>query len=515
MYQKYGKRLFDITTSAITLLLLSPLLLWLVLKIKKNLGSPVIFSQIRPGKNNKLFRLYKFRSMTDARDAEGNLLSDEERMTDFGRKLRATSLDELPELWNILIGDMSVVGPRPQLVRDMVFFNEEEMHRQDVTPGLTGLAQINGRNNSSWKDRFAYDLAYIRKITFCEDVRIIWRTIFKVSKQEDITTDGMETSEDYGDWLLRQNMVNQAEYQDRQMHSIKILNEYMEDKIMSNGWKYYKHALLPTSAPHENVDTEKIKNGKIWRGKWKGTPLFARWTSNWDCGKETQWWYCLKDTSFDIEKIKAKYRYYIRKGERNFNVIRINPLECVDDLFEVQKRAFSAYPITYRPRSIIKERVTAEIIKNHQNGLIYYGAYGRDDGCLYGFSIVRYKKDYAELLVQKTDPKAEKKQINAALVYGCLNDMKNLFDGDFYLLDGERNVNHITGFQDYLIRYFGFRRAYCKLHITYRPLLKPIIYVIYPIRKVIKAFDSNRIIHKVNAILKMEEISREDTVLKN
>ena len=121
MYQKYGKRLFDITASALALVLLSPLLLWLAWKIKKNLGSPVLFSQIRPGKKNKLFRLYKFRSMTDARDEEGNLLPDEMRMTDFGRKLRATSLDELPELFNILKGDMSFVGPRPQLVRDMVF----------------------------------------------------------------------------------------------------------------------------------------------------------------------------------------------------------------------------------------------------------------------------------------------------------------------------------------------------------------------------------------------------------
>ena len=212
MYQKYGKRLFDITASALALVLLSPLLLWLAWKIKKNLGSPVIFSQIRPGKNNKLFRLYKFRSMTDDTDENGNPLPDEERMTDFGRKLRATSLDELPELWNILKGDMSIVGPRPQLVRDMVFFNEEEMHRQDVTPGLTGLAQINGRNNSGWKERFAYDLAYIQKITLCEDIRIIWRTVFKVSKREDIATDGMETSEDYGDWLLKNGIIDKTCY---------------------------------------------------------------------------------------------------------------------------------------------------------------------------------------------------------------------------------------------------------------------------------------------------------------
>jgi len=231
LYQKFGKRLFDIIASAIALLILSPLLLWLAWKIKKNLGSPVIFSQIRPGKNNKLFRLYKFRSMTDGRDKDGNLLPDEERMTDFGRKLRATSLDELPELWNILKGDMSIVGPRPQLVRDMVFFTEEEMHRQDVTPGLTGLAQISGRNNIDWKERFAYDLKYIEKISLQEDLRIIWRTIFKVGNQEDIATDGMETSEDYGDWLLRKHLLTKIDYERKQ----KLANEQIREWQRING----------------------------------------------------------------------------------------------------------------------------------------------------------------------------------------------------------------------------------------------------------------------------------------
>ena len=231
MYQKYGKRILDITASAIALILLSPLLLWLTWRIKKNLGSPVIFSQIRPGKDNKLFRLYKFRSMTDAKDKDGNLLPDEERMTDFGRKLRATSLDELPELWNILKGDMSIVGPRPQLVRDMVFFTEEELHRQDVTPGLTGLAQISGRNNIDWKERFAYDLKYIEKISLQEDLRIVWRTIFKVGNQEDIATDGMETSEDYGDWLLRKHLLTNMDYERKQ----KLANEQIREWQKING----------------------------------------------------------------------------------------------------------------------------------------------------------------------------------------------------------------------------------------------------------------------------------------
>ena len=164
--------------------------------------------------------------MTDAKDKDGNLLPDEERMTDFGRKLRATSLDELPELWNILKGDMSIVGPRPQLVRDMVFFTEEEMHRQDVTPGLTGLAQVSGRNNIDWKKRFAYDLQYISHISIWDDLRIIWRTVFKVGAQEDIATDGMETSEDYGDWLLRKCFIEKKFYLERQNKAQKLIKSF-------------------------------------------------------------------------------------------------------------------------------------------------------------------------------------------------------------------------------------------------------------------------------------------------
>lgn len=225
MYRKWGKRLFDLVSASVLLLCISPLILVLAYRVKKNLGSPVIFSQIRPGKDGKLFCLYKFRTMTDGRDKDGNLLPDDQRMTDFGRKLRATSLDELPELINIIKGDMSVVGPRPQLVRDMVFFTEEEMKRQSVLPGLTGLAQISGRNNIDWKERFYYDLEYIKNVTFGTDLRIIWRTIFKVSNQEDIATDGMETSEDYGDWLLRHRAIDKITYARYQEKAKKLLNK--------------------------------------------------------------------------------------------------------------------------------------------------------------------------------------------------------------------------------------------------------------------------------------------------
>ena len=168
--------------------------------------------------------------MTDERDAQGNLLPDEKRMTDFGRRLRASSFDEWPELFNILKGEMSIVGPRPQLVRDMVFFTEEEMHRQDVTPGLTGLAQISGRNAIDWKEKFRYDLQYIQNISFLTDLRIIYRTVFKVNAAEDITAAGMETAEDYGDWLLKHGIVSKDAYLTGQENAKQLIEAYTREK---------------------------------------------------------------------------------------------------------------------------------------------------------------------------------------------------------------------------------------------------------------------------------------------
>ena len=226
MYRHFFKRIFDVVSSGTALVFLSPVMLYMAYLVKKRLGSPVLFTQVRPGKDNKLFKMYKFRSMTDERDEDGNLLPDDVRLTPFGKKLRESSLDELPELINIFKGDMSVVGPRPQLVRDMVFFSDEEMQRQSVLPGLTGLAQINGRNNISWEDKFKYDLQYIKNISFFEDMRIIYRTVFKVANQDDINTDGMETAEDYRDWLLRKNLINEDIYYQKSMQAIDMIKHF-------------------------------------------------------------------------------------------------------------------------------------------------------------------------------------------------------------------------------------------------------------------------------------------------
>lgn len=185
-YQKYIKRFIDIVLSLVAIIILSPLLLILYVLVKFKLGSPVIFTQKRPGKNEKIFKLYKFRSMTDKKDENGNLLPDDQRLTSFGRKLRSTSLDELPELFNILKGDMSIVGPRPLLVEYLPFYKDDERKRHDVTPGLTGWAQINGRNASSWEEKFENDIYYVNNLNFLFDLKIVVMTFFKVFKKSDI-----------------------------------------------------------------------------------------------------------------------------------------------------------------------------------------------------------------------------------------------------------------------------------------------------------------------------------------
>ncbi len=205
MYRKIFKRLLDILVSGCALLILAPVYLILAILIRMNLGSPVIFCQERPGRYGKVFKLYKFRTMTDEKDENGNLLPDEKRLPRFGRILRSTSLDELPELWNIFKGDMSLIGPRPLLVRYLPYYTEEEMHRHDVRPGLTGLAQVNGRNALGWEDRFAYDLEYVNHLSFIMDVKIIGMTVGKVLKRSDTLSGAEQTVADFDVYRKNQN----------------------------------------------------------------------------------------------------------------------------------------------------------------------------------------------------------------------------------------------------------------------------------------------------------------------
>lgn len=197
MYKNFIKRILDIILSFLALVILSPLLILTAFLIRIKLGTPVFFKQLRPGKNEKIFGILKFRTMTDAKDENGNLLPDEIRLTRFGQFLRSTSIDELPELLNILNGDMSIVGPRPLLVQYLERYNEEQKHRHDVKPGLTGLAQVNGRNGITWEEKIHYDLEYVKNITFYGDCKIIFQTVMKVFGREGISSATSVTMEEF------------------------------------------------------------------------------------------------------------------------------------------------------------------------------------------------------------------------------------------------------------------------------------------------------------------------------
>lgn len=230
MYAKFFKRVLDFTLSLIALVVLSPLLLILtVIGTVAMRGNP-FFVQERPGKidkrtgKEKIFKLIKFRTMNNKKDNSGELLPDNERLSGYGTFLRSTSLDELPSLLCIVCGSLSIVGPRPQLVRDMVFMTDEQRHRHNVRPGLTGLAQINGRNNITWEQKFEYDLEYIdRGITFMGDLKIVLQTVVKVLKRSDIVREGTSSDMDYGDWLMMEGKTNQDIYDEKQEEARELL----------------------------------------------------------------------------------------------------------------------------------------------------------------------------------------------------------------------------------------------------------------------------------------------------
>lgn len=205
-YRKYIKRPMDFILALIALIVFSPIMLIIALLVKINLGSPVLFKQKRPGLNEKIFTLYKFRTMTDEKDRNGNLLPDSDRLTRFGKFLRSTSLDELPELYNILKGDMSIVGPRPLLVQYLPLYNDFQRRRHEVRPGLTGLAQVNGRNAITWQEKFEYDVEYVDNVTFKNDMLIILKTIVKIIKREGINSETAATMEYFkGNNIMEEN----------------------------------------------------------------------------------------------------------------------------------------------------------------------------------------------------------------------------------------------------------------------------------------------------------------------
>lgn len=271
------------------------------------------------------------------------------------------------------------------------------------------------------------------------------------------------------------------------------------------GWRYYNYAALPTTAPHEVVDISPIKDGSIWRMP-EGVPLLARWTSEFDCSEETEWWYVIKDTPFDIAALNSKRRYEINKGCKNFEVRVIDPCDYAREIYDVDTKAYSTYSAKYAPKRLeIKDFV--ENMKSWKKYRIY-GAFSNKNGSLCGYVRTSIHEGYIDFMNLKVDPAEEKKAINAALVYGMLIDSNEFLSAGGYICDGERNVLHETKFGDYLEKYFGFRKVFCHLHLTYSPRIYKLVKIAYPLRKVFYALRKNKLCNYASSILKMEEIVR-------
>lgn len=266
-------------------------------------------------------------------------------------------------------------------------------------------------------------------------------------------------------------------------------------------WDYYNHAAISSVAPHQEPDLSVVQSGKIW--SMPGKPILARWTSDWDCGYETQWWYVIKDSPFDILALKSKRRYEINKGNRFFEVRIINPVVYIDDLFRITIDAYTSWPEKYRPtveKKQFKERAITWKDK------VVFGAFSSDDKKLYGYALLYDKGTYLEFRELRVTPEQEKNAINAAIVNGILESYAERFVDGFYIVDGARSIRHETAFQDYLEKYFGFRKAYCTLHVAYCNWMKMVVNVLYPFRDRIST--STGLGSSIKSILVMEEICR-------
>lgn len=265
MYKHFFKPLFDFLLSLLAIIILSPFFLLFTPIVAIAMKGNPFFVQPRPGKNGKIFKMIKYRTMTNAKDENGELLPDEKRLTKFGKLMRKLSVDELPEIFNIFAGQMSIVGPRPQLIKDLVFFDEKTMERQSIRPGLTGWAQVNGRNNVTWEEKFELDNYYLSKMSLLLDIKILFLTIFKVFARKDINTDGMETAEDYGDYLLREGKISKEHY-DKMREYAKVLlarGHYNQEVLHcvqaaeDKSTDYSKYSFLMTV--YKNTNLENLK----------------------------------------------------------------------------------------------------------------------------------------------------------------------------------------------------------------------------------------------------------------
>ena len=270
-------------------------------------------------------------------------------------------------------------------------------------------------------------------------------------------------------------------------------------------WKYYNYAMIPDCPPHEEAQISLLKDKKNTKpgGYW----LFARWTSEFDCGHVTNWWYCIKDTPFDVATLPSKKRYEINKGKKNFIVKIIEPVEFIDEILNVQQKAWLEYPEAYRPE--FDQEKSKRDIRKWGNYRVF-GAFSNEDNRLCAYACLKEYTEWVDFMVLKALPEYEKLSVNAAIISGICEFYNGRLSQHFYICDGERNVVHKTAFQDYLIKYFGFRKAYCKLNIAYRPMIGIVVKCLYPIRGMLKKINSTRLGAKVNAVLLMEEISRKD-----
>lgn len=271
------------------------------------------------------------------------------------------------------------------------------------------------------------------------------------------------------------------------------------------GWKYYNHAAIPALPPHNEANTSAIDDRSVFKVG-KGC-LMARWTSAYDCGFETQWWYVIKDTPFDISNLKSKRRYEVNKGLKNFEVKIVDPTLHKEELAEVTCLSFTEYPESYRLTTTVEEqRERWEVARNDE---VVFAAFDRKTNELSGYAVMVRLPGCVKFDVQKTVPSKERLGVNAALVAAMLEHYApELESGDIYIFDGERNINHETAFQDYLEKYFQFRKAYCKLHLRYTSLVGIAVAMLYPFRNALNRFSSIRLIHPICAVLRMENIRR-------
>ena len=269
----------------------------------------------------------------------------------------------------------------------------------------------------------------------------------------------------------------------------------------AGGWRVYNHILIPTCAPHQEADISWICNNALW----KNNLLLARWTTDFDCSEVTEWWYVIKDTSFDLSLIKSKRRYEINKGIKNFEVVRLEtPSSYAQEIYDINIDAYSTYPRKYRPK-ISRVDFIKSIEKWDDKRYYVYGAFNKSDNSLCGYAFLEKKECILDFSMLKVRPSFEKLGINAAIVYRIVQDFNNELSEDFYIVDGCRSVFHETAFQDYLEKYFGFRKAYCKLNIVFNPKYEKIMLVLYKFRKIFKMLSFISIFNKINCVFIMYE----------